>query len=123
MTIPDGVTEIGLAALAYCFNLTNVIIPDSVTTIGDYAFDCCDSLTSVTIGDSVTTIGERAFGFCESLKTVYCKPIMPPTGEDIMFLNHASYLKIYVPKGSGNAYKAKQYWSDYADYIYEDASL
>ena len=123
VTIPDGVTEIGLAALAYCFNLTNVIIPDSVTTIGDYAFDCNYNLTSVTIGDSVTAIGERAFGFCESLKTVYCKPIMPPTGEDIMFLNHASYLKIYVPKGSGNAYKAKQYWSDYADYIYEDASL
>jgi len=27
--------------------------------------------------------------------------------------------KIYVPIGSGEAYKAKQYWSGYADYIEE----
>ena len=34
-----------------------------------------------------------------------------------MFLNNASGRKIYVPTASVSAYKAKQYWSDYADYI------
>ena len=70
VTIPDGVTEIGLGALSYCYNLTNVIISDSVTTIGSHAFDCNFNLTSVTIGDSVTTIGDYAFYCCESLTSV-----------------------------------------------------
>ncbi len=123
VTIPDSVTTIGNYAFAWCDSLTSVTIPDSVTTIGNFAFSSCDSLTSVTIGNSVKTIGSWAFEGCNSLKAVYCKPTTPPTGGYEMFNGNAYDRKIYVPKGSGNAYKAKQYWSDYADYIFEDASL
>ena len=38
-----------------------------------------------------------------------------------MFGN-ASGRKIYVPRNSVEAYKAAQYWSEYADYIFPDAS-
>ncbi|MBE6426976.1 MAG: leucine-rich repeat domain-containing protein [Planctomycetaceae bacterium] len=64
VTIPHGVTSIGMKAFSGCENLTSVTIPDSVTSIGLGAFICCKSLTSVTIPDSVTTIGGFAFGFC-----------------------------------------------------------
>ena len=40
-----------------------------------------------------------------------------------MFDSNASGRKIYVPRESVEAYKAKQYWSDYADYIFEEAEL
>ena len=129
VTIPDSVTTIGEYAFYECSSLTSVTIPDSVTTIGDYAFWGCESLTSVTIGDSVTTIGTQTFYQCISLKYVYCKPITPPTEGNGMFLFHNGedfcYIgcKIYVPVGSGSLYKAAKYWSDYADYIEEDASL
>ena len=123
-TIPDNVTTIGVSAFYYCTSLTSVTIPDSVTTIGEYAFEYCDSLTSVTIPDSVTTIGERAFNGCTSLKTVYCKPTTPPTGGYHMFYYNAYGRKILVPASDDdsiiNAYKAKEYWSDYADYIFEE---
>ena len=146
-TIPDSVTTIGNGAFRYCNSLTSVTIPDSVTTIGDYAFQSCNSLTSVTIGNSVTTIGDSAFRwctsltsvtipdsvttigdsvfvYCESLETVYCKPTTPPTGSYSMFGGNAAGCRIFVPASDDdsiiNAYKAKEYWRDYADYIFEE---
>jgi hypothetical protein len=48
---------------------------------------------------------------------VYCKPTTPPSGDEYMFNDNASGRKIYVPRGSVNAYKNAEYWSDYADDI------
>ena len=126
-TIPDSVTTIGVMAFEDCERLTSVTIGNSVTTIENYAFYGCSKLTSVTIGDSVTTIEKQAFYYCTSLKAVYCKPTTPPTGGDRMFDYNASGRKIYVPASDDNsiinAYKAKQYWRDYKNYISESSSL
>ena len=148
ITIPDSVTSIGDYAFSGCTSLTSITIPDSVTSIGDYAFASCTSLASITIPDSVTSIGGSTFfnckllksitipdsvtkigGYvfrdCSSLKSVDCKPSTPPTGGERMFTyySNASYhpigCKIYVPIGSGTAYKTAQYWSDYKSYIKE----
>ena len=93
VTIPRGITSIGLRAFAECGNLTsvemadtlekigmqafyncaklkNVTIPEGVTSIGKQAFSCCAALISVTVPDSVTSIGESAFADCSSLKRV-----------------------------------------------------
>ena len=123
ITFEGDVTKIGYYAF-YNRSITSVTIPDSVTTIGESAFRQCYSLTIVTIGNSVTTIGGSAFRYCESLKTVYCKPTTPPTGGSSMFDDNASGRSIYVPASDDdsiiNAYKAKQYWRDYADSIFEE---
>ena len=139
-TIPDGVTSIGACAFYLCSSLTSVTIPDSVTSIGNSAFSCCSSLTSITIPDGVTKIGELAFyecisltsitipdsvtsiGYwafygCSSLASVYCKATTPPAGGSNMFGYDASGRKIYVPRNSVEAYKAKTYWRDYASDI------
>ncbi|MBO5856262.1 MAG: leucine-rich repeat protein [Alistipes sp.] len=153
VTIPDSVTTIGYCAFIYCRGLkefkgkfaadggrcliidgvlnafaidcgvTQYIIPDSVTTIKGSAFEDCDSLTSVTIPDSVTTIGDHVFYDCSSLKTVYCMPTTPPNAAPAMFEGNASGRKIYVPIGSGNAYKYASSWIAYKECIFEDASL
>ena len=123
ITIPDSVSKIGKSAFSGCSSLTSVAIPDSVTEIGEYTFSGCNSLTSVTIGNSVTKIGNYAFQFYYSIKEVYCKPTTPPIlGKDV-FYNHATDRKIYVPASDDdsiiNAYKAADYWKDYANYIEE----
>ena len=85
--------------------------------------DGLPSLTNITIPNSVTSIGEGAFSYCTSLNEVYCKPTTPPTGDWDMFYNNASGRRIFVPASDDdsiiNAYKAKKYWSKYADYIFE----
>ena len=115
--IPDSVTSIGEAAFCWCESLTSITIPDSVTSIGLGAFYYCSSLASVIIPDSVTSIGQSAFAHCSSLASIYCKSTTPPTGGGSMFYANASGCKIYVPTESVDAYKAADYWCDYADYI------
>ena len=115
ITIPDSVTSIGYNAFSFCASLTSVTIGNGVTEIGDSAFYGCTSLTSVTIPDSVTKIRGVAFFDCTSLTEVYCKPTTPPSvvGWDV-FYGNASGRKIYVPAASVEAYKAAEYWSNYA---------
>jgi hypothetical protein len=57
---------------------------------------------------------------------VYCKSTTPPKAECeelegnlywSAFENGARGRKIYVPRGSVNAYKKAEFWSDYADDI------
>ena len=67
-TIPDSVTEIGVAAFYYCRSLNSLTIPYGVTAIGEATFAACTSLTSITIPDSVTKIGDYPFHNCISLQ-------------------------------------------------------
>ena len=69
VSIPSGVTSIGVWAFDGCISLTEITIPDSVTSIGGRAFDGCISLTEITIPDSVTSI-ESTFEGCTSLTEI-----------------------------------------------------
>ena len=119
ITIPDSVTSIEYRAFCGCSSLTSINIPNSVTSIEDGAFSRCSSLTSINIPNSVTSIGEWAFRYCSSLQNIICNPTNPPTGGAYMFDGISSSAKIYVPTGSGDAYKAAEYWSNYKDMIVE----
>jgi hypothetical protein len=81
ITIPDGVTTIGMEAFFGCSSLTAITIPDGVTTIGIEAFYGCSSLTAITIPDSVTTIGNSAFSDCSALTKLILSPAVS-IGED-----------------------------------------
>lgn len=67
VTIPEGVTRIGIQTFRECTTLTKLTIPDSVTHIGLHCFAKCTNLTEVTIPDSVTYIGEGVFKDCIGL--------------------------------------------------------
>jgi hypothetical protein len=100
--------------------LANINIPEGVTKIESKTFYYCSRLESITIPEKVSEIGKQAFDNCSRLKDVYCKPTTPPTGSENMFKNNASNRKIYVPGASVSAYRAAQYWSDFADQIYAE---
>ena len=69
VTIPSGVTNIGHSAFYQCIFLTGITLPESLITLGDHAFYCC-GLTGVTIPDSVTRIGKGAFALNYSLEQI-----------------------------------------------------
>ena len=70
VTIPDGVTGIGICAFCGCLNLTDITIPEGVTSIADAAFSWCIELTSITIPDGVISIGNGAFQDCKGLTSI-----------------------------------------------------
>ena len=70
VTVPAGVTKIGMVAFANCTSLTGVTIPGSVTVIGGRAFDGCRNLSRLTISEGVTEIQDQAFYDCVSLTSV-----------------------------------------------------
>ena len=120
INIPSRLTSIEDFVFAYCYKLylANITIPEGVTSIGEHAFHC-SSLTSITFPQSVTSIEKGAFLHCEPLNEIYCKCTTPPFGGPEMFVRYAdlSERKIYVPTESVDAYKAAEYWCEYADYI------
>lgn len=98
---------------------TEFTIPTTVTRIMPQAFDSADRLTSVTIPASVEEIGAAAFMYCSGLETIICERTTPPQGASNMFALISSTAKIYVPAGSGSAYKKASYWSTYSSKIVE----
>lgn len=71
VTIPEGVTHIGICAFKTCEQLTEIVIPDSVTHIGDWAFEDCGSLKKVTLGKGLKNVGRGAFDYCNLIGYVY----------------------------------------------------
>ena len=126
-TIPDDVTVIGEYVFNYYGNLTSVTIGESVTTIAKGAFELCDGLTSVTIGKNVTTIGEGAFRSCSALKSITVNNPNPVNVggtkyNDAFYEVDAANCKLYVPKGSIEAYQNAEGWNEFGEILPIDES-
>ena len=57
IVIPDGVTELGEGAFAYCIQLTQVTLPDSVSKIGIDCFLNCTRLAELDLPAELKSIG------------------------------------------------------------------
>lgn len=86
--IPEGITEIGLAALRNCNNLSSITVPDSVTDIGNYAFYGCSKLTSITIPKGIKELESYTFTSCPNLTTI----IFKGTADEWKSIPHTDWL-------------------------------
>lgn len=68
VNLPEGVSYIGDAAFCSCVNLEKINFPKSLTYIGKDAFFSCEKIKHVEFPDNLMTIGENAFGGCIGLK-------------------------------------------------------
>ena len=108
-----------MSAFQGCSRLTSVIISDGVTTIEPSAFKGCTGLTTITIGNSVAMIYGDAFRDCSSLNEIHCKATTPPTCWYSFGNDHYSRIKLYVPKGTLDAYKKADFWKNFLTIIEE----
>ena len=67
---PEGLTNIGAQAFAFCDNLSSVVIPDTVCTMGSEVFSGCSSLESAVLSSSLNEISSGAFQRCNALQSV-----------------------------------------------------
>lgn len=61
VTLPEGVTTIGVSAFSNCSDMTAVVLPGTLETIADRAFDGCFDLVDLTFPQGLTSIGKEAF--------------------------------------------------------------
>ena len=94
ITFDGEVTEIGIAAFKYCYNLTSITIPNGVTSIEEEAFYSCSSLSSITIPNGVTSIKEYAFQNCSSLSSITIPDSVTKIGDGV-FSNCSSLSAFY----------------------------
>ena len=124
VNIPDGVTQIGEGAFCWNLKLHKINIPSSVTRIEGSAFDSAP-LDSIDIPAGVTFIRRNAFWNNRNLKKVYSRPITPPkTNEPTAISPYLPFedcneelVTLYVPKGSADAYRASEVFSEFKNIV------
>lgn len=106
VTLPSGVTTIGVGAFADSA-LTEINLPETVTTIGIQAFWACTGLTEITLPSSLDEIGAYAFADCTGLTGVTFRSAAPPAGlSETTFDGDAELSAITVPSSGREAYQA-----------------
>ena len=125
---------IGGWAFDGCCIKGDITLPEGLTTIGLYAFASnedyetpSNSLTSVTIPSSVTSIGHGTFYACHRLKTATIKAVTPPdfvpgTGSDEWIFHYGPLVScdlehVYVPADSVDRYKSARGFQNVKDII------
>lgn len=112
----DGVvTSVGYYALGGRSNLAQIYLPEGLTYIGSQALAGCSSLYKVVFPSTLTSMGSNVLSATE-LREMECRAVIPPTLGGVLSDFTAP---IYVPIGSGEAYKEAPYWSEYKNHIYE----
>lgn len=97
ITIPDGVTTIGVGAFADMHELKTVTMPDSVAEIDNRAFAGCSSLKDVKLSKNIERLGEYAFGDCSEIESIE----LPNTLEEMggsCFQHCEKLTSITIPK-------------------------
>jgi hypothetical protein len=97
--IPNGVTRIGASAFDGG-SLTGVSIPNTVTDLGVASFFDCQNLVSITLPASVTRIEDSAFSSGYVLRSVYCTGNAPEVG-NYVFLFDDNATVFYLPGTTG----------------------
>lgn len=114
-----GVQSIGGKAFCDCDVLTSVTIPEGVTKIGTEAFAASDKIPTLTLPATLTEIGDMAFDGCNGLTELIVKATTPPTLALDAFTDVDKAIPVYVPFGSGAAYRAAEGWNEFTHILEE----
>lgn len=98
VSIPEGFTEIALAAFAEMPNLTGITLPKGMTKVGKNAFQHCEKLTSVTINEPTTVYGNGVFIACPAINRVSLPNGMPEIANH-MFDGAEALTSVKLPDG------------------------
>lgn len=144
--LPEGITELGVAAFNGCTSLSDDLnLPNLTGTIGNSTFRSTAIKRIVSLGSitsiggtghgtavfglntalefvdlpiTITSIGNYAFYGCTSLLSIICRATTPPTLGTSVFGDTNSTFVIYVPAASVTAYREATNWIEYASRIF-----
>ena len=67
LTVPEGVTTIGVNAANGCGSITKIVLPSTIRVLEDFAFDGCAKVASINLPVGLTNIGKRSLTGMKSL--------------------------------------------------------
>lgn len=70
VTLPEGLTSIGYAALSECPRLQWLQLPSSLATLSDWACYADSALEQIVLPDATRRVGACAFAFCTRLDSL-----------------------------------------------------
>lgn len=117
--INGEITYIDKQVFFGCFALDNVSlsINSNQTKIQKDSFYYCTTLSSTVIPSNVSLIDDGAYCGCTNLSIIYSYAVVPPSvnvsGESHPFYNVPRAATVYVPQGSGNAYRNADVWREF----------
>jgi len=117
---PDlsNLNYIGNWAFYNCHNLTEITVPEGVTEIGLAAFYGCTYLEALSLSSTVRSIGDNSFAKCSKLKSISISAEMPPFIAAKTFYDVSRQIPVTVPENSINYYATHIYWSEFVS-LYE----
>jgi hypothetical protein len=123
--LTDKVKELPESAFGECTNLSSIQLPSKLERIERTGIFGSQKLKTITLPATVRYVGGQGLDN-PNLEAIYASPTTPPaTEENYSYFggeNVLSNCKLYVPKGSGEAYKNAPIWKDFLNII-EDETL
>lgn len=139
ITLPPNITSIPQECFNACVSLQSISLPVGVTNVGLRAFKGTESIEKFFFPKNVSSLGDELFGGyaqdpytggavphytgVHKLKYVFIDRATPPTCSGVeknpfMRVNNST-VKLFVPIGSVEAYKAIPAYADHFEGIYE----
>lgn len=112
MKVANGMVEIG--AFQNCTSLTSFAFPQSLSEVQGWTFVGCRKLKEIILPKSVKKVGDQALRTNSTVETITFEGKEAPELVGNPFPFKENILKIMVPSGKSEAYKAK--WSSYESY-------
>ena len=97
ISLPNGLSEIGVGAFAHCTALENAVFPQALRKISDRAFFGCVKLSAIVLPKSVGEIGTEAFALCKGVRSVVAPRIIAKMGRDAFPKNASALLSAQNP--------------------------
>ena len=85
VSIPEGITEIGVSAFYENMKVERITLPESVMVIGRSAFELCRKLESINLPKGLIQIGDQSFRLCRKLKSIEIPGSCHTTGHSAFF--------------------------------------
>lgn len=112
MKVANGMVEIG--AFQNCTSLTSFAFPRSLSEVQGWTFVGCRKLKEIILPKSVKKVGDQALRTNSTVETITFEGEEAPELVGNPFPFKENILKIMVPSGKSEAYKAK--WGSYESY-------
>ena len=121
--LTDKVKELPESAFGDCTNLSSIQLPSKLERIERTGIFGSQKLKTITLPATVRYVGGQGLDN-PNLEAIYASPTTPPaTEENYSYFggeNVLSNCKLYVPKGSGEAYKNAPIWKDFQNIIEDE---